>query len=411
MDNKTQELLANKFSKRFEEYNTRVLKELAGTIKQFKELTPSQARKLAQELKYSKNYIDLLNELSKLTGQSKKELKQLLDEVARQDIEFADVYFKARNMETPIYENSKTYQNIVKSVADTTGEDFVNLAKSTGFTFLDNKGHIKFLDMKETYYKLIDECVYAVNTGIESYDSVINKTINQLADSGVKRIVYANDGKRQYTQRIDTAVRRNVMDSMRETTIKINEELGKRFRYDGWEITVHSEPAPDHMYVQGHQFRKEEFDKFNNDEDCVDVNGIEYPATSKETGRDRRSIGQYNCYHTAFPIIVGVSKPLFSDEELKEIIENNNKKIEIDGKEYTKYEVTQLQRKIETEIRKSKDKHIMYKTTDDRLGILKEQKRITELTNKYKEISKKANLTEQLDRTRVSGYRRSKISK
>ena len=52
-----------------------------------------------------------------------------------------------------------------------------------------------------------------------------------------------------------------------------------------------------------------------------------------------------------------------------------------------------------------------YKETDDKIGMLKEQKRITQLTRKYKEISKKADISEQLDRTRVSGYRRSKISK
>ena len=48
----------------------------------------------------------------------------------------------------------------------------------------------------------------------------------------------------------------------------------------------------------------------------------------------------------------------------------------------------------------------MYKETDDKLGMLKEQKRITQLTRKYKEISNKAGLNIQLDRARVSGYKR-----
>ena len=406
MNNTTQNKLADLFAKRFEDYNTKVLEELAKVIKQFNGLTYTQASKLAQQLKYDKSYIDLVDELSKLTSKSKKEIKKVLEETVKQHTEFADTFFKARNMKTPVYENDTYLKELVNSVANVSEGDFVNLAKSTGFAFLDKKNHIQFLNMKDTYYKVIDDCVYAVSEGKATYGESIRKIIKQLSDSGVRRIVYVNDGKKQYTQRIDTAVRRNVLDSIREVSIESQKEFGKRFRADGVEITVHENPAPDHMNVQGHQFRNEEFDKFQNDEDCEDVNGIKFPATSEETGRDRRSIGQYNCYHTVFSIIVGVSQPLYSDEELEKIKERANEKINIDGKEYTRYEATQLQREIETQIRYAKDRHIMYKEVNDKEGMLDEQLRITQLTRKYKEISNKAELREQLkQRASVSGYK------
>ena len=407
MDNKTQEELAKLFSKRFEEYNTLVLKDIAEMIKKFKGLNYTEAHKLAQQLKYDKSYIDMVDELSKLSGKSKKEIKDMLEEVAKQNIEFADTFYKARNMNTPIYGESKTLQNIVNGVVNVAGDDFTNIARSTGFAFLDKDNHIQFLNMRDTYYKVIDDCVYAVQTGQDTFDNVMRNTINQLAESGVRRIVYANDGKEQYTQRLDTAVRRNILDSIRQVSNETQIEFGKEFNADGVEVTVHSNPAPDHASVQGHQFTLKEFKKFQNDQDCVDVKGNRY--SSEHNGKDRRSIGQYNCYHTVFSIIVGVSDPLYSDEELQEIIDKNNQFIEIDGKQYTKYEVTQLQRKLETEIRKSKDKHIMYKETDDKIGMLKEQKRITQLTRKYKEITNKANIPSQLDRARVSGYKRASV--
>ena len=103
MDIKTQRLLAKKLSKKFEDYNSKTLEEIADMINKFKSLTPSQARKLAQQLKYDKSYVDTIDELSKLTGQTKKELKEILDKIAEQNIEFADVYFKARKMKTPVY--------------------------------------------------------------------------------------------------------------------------------------------------------------------------------------------------------------------------------------------------------------------------------------------------------------------
>ena len=409
MNNTTQNKLADMFSKQFEEYNTEVLKKLAEVIKKFDGLTYSQAYQLANQLKYDRSYIDLVNELSKLTGKSKKEIKKVLEETVKQHTEFANTFFKARNMETPVYENDLYLKELVNSVAKVSEGDFTNLAKSTGFAFLDKNNHIQFLNMRDTYYRVIDECVYAISEGKATYGESIKKIIRQLSDSGVRRIVYANDGKKQYTQRIDTAVRRNVLDSIREISIETQKEFGKRFNADGVEVTVHENPAPDHMNVQGHQFTNEEFEKFQNDEDCIDVNGIEFPAISDETGRDRRSIGEYNCYHTILSIIVGVSKPLYSKEELEQIKEKATEKIDIDGKEYTRYETTQLQRGIETEIRYAKDRHMMYKEVNDRNGMLDEQSRITQLTRKYKEISNKAGIREQLNRASVSGYRPIKI--
>ena len=410
MARKGEELVATKFSKRFEDYNTKVLEELADIISKFKELTPSQARKLAQQLKYDRSYTELLDELSRLTKMSKKEIKIVLEEIAKEDIEFADIYFKARNMQTPIYENTKELTNIVDAALKMSEGDFVNLARSTGFTFLDRDKHIMFLDMKDTYQKVIDDCVYAISQGKESYSTVMEKTINQLVNSGVRQIVYANDGKRQYTQSIESAVRRNIMDSMRQVSMETSMELGKRFDADGIEVGVHENPAPDHMYVQGHQFKMTEFEKFQNDTDCVDVNGIEYPATSKETGRDRRSIGQYNCYHGIRQIVVGIHKPLYTDEQLQEIIDANNKGVEYEGKHYTLYEMTQLQRNIENEIRKCKHEHIFYKKLDDKPKVLYYQKRINQLQNKYKEVTAIAGVRDRLiERSRVKGYNKINI--
>lgn len=409
MNNTTQNKLADLFAKRFEDYNTEVLKKLAEVINKFNGLTYTEASKLAQQLKYDISYIDLVNELSKLTKKSKKEIKKILEETIKQHIEFSDTFFKAKGMDTPIYKNDIYLKELVNSIAKVSEGDFINIAKSTGFAFIDKTGHLMFLDMKETYYKVIDECVYAISQGKDTFGNSMRKTINQLADSGVRRIVYANDGKRQYTERIDSAVRRNILDGIREVSIEVQKEFGKRFDADGVEITVHENPAPDHEYVQGHQFTNEEFDKFQNDEDCEDIKGNKYPAISDETGHDRRSIGQYNCYHTVFSIIIGVSKPLYSEEQLQQIIDKNNEKVEIDGKEYTKYEATQLQRQIETKIRYEKDAQMMYRETGDREEAEKHQLKINQLTHKYKDISKKANIREQLKRARVSGYRPIKV--
>ena len=74
-----QEKLLSVFDKRFENYNTKVLEELGNVIKQFKDLTPSQAYELGQQLKYNTTVKDLLDELSKISGLSVKDLKVILE--------------------------------------------------------------------------------------------------------------------------------------------------------------------------------------------------------------------------------------------------------------------------------------------------------------------------------------------
>ena len=96
---------------------------------------------------------------------------------------------------------------------------------------------------------------------------------------------------------------------------------------------------------------------------------------------------------------------------MNDIIKKNNQKIEFDGKEYTKYECTQLQRKLELEIRKQKDTQIMAKASGNMELVGEAQQKITQLTHKYKELSDVSGLPTKMQRMRVSGYKRTKIKK
>ena len=64
-----------------------------------------------------------------------------------------------------------------------------------------------------------------------------------------------------------------------------------------------------------------------------------------------RRIGTLNCGHSAFPIILGVSEPTYTDEQLEEFKRQNAEGVTYQGKHYTTYEATQKQRQIERAIR------------------------------------------------------------
>ena len=396
-----QEKLLSVFDKRFENYNTKVLEELGNVIKQFKDLTPSQAYSLAQQLKYNTTVKDLLNELSKISGLSVKDLKAILEKVAKENIGFADVYYKSRGLETPIYSENRALQRLVNSVYKIAGEEFKNIAKSTGFRLLGDNGEPLLLDIDETYKYVIDKCVIAVSQGKETYQQSMRSTLKQLSSSGVRKIEYESG----YSRRLDTSIRQNILDSIRQVSNESQKIFGEEFDSDGVEVSVHEMPAPDHELVQGRQFSNEEFENFQNDRKAIDYTGMVFEPEFE--GHDRRSISEYNCYHYIFSIVLGVSKPQYSDKQLKEIINNANKKTTFDGKEYTQYELTQLQRRIESAIREAKDTQILARASENNELVLQSQTRITQLTTKYRQLCSVSGLPNKLStRASVPNYRR-----
>lgn len=398
-----QEKLLSVFDKRFENYNTKVLEELGNVIKQFKNLTPSQAYKLGQQLKYNTTIKDLLDELSKISGLSIKDLKAILEKVAKENIGFADTYYKARNLETPIYSENKTLQRLVSSVYNISGAEFKNIAKSTGFRLLGDNGEPLLLDIDKTYKEVIDRCVIAISQGKETYQQSMRSTLKQLSSSGVRKIEYESG----YSRRLDTSIRQNILDSMRQVANESQQLFGEEFDSDGVEISVHQNPAKDHETVQGRQFSNKEYEKLQSTGVATDYNGEVIDIRIKD---NFRPISTMNCFHYIFSIVLGVSKPQYSNEELKKIIDDNEKGAELDGKHYTNYELTQIMRKLETKIREQKDLQIMARASDDKDLILQAQTKITQLTNKYKQVVKISGLPNQLStRGRVSNYHRVSI--
>lgn len=106
-----------------------------------------------------------------------------------------------------------------------------------------------------------------------------------------------------------------------------------------------------------------------------------------------------NCRHRRFPFVEGVSERTYTDEQLEHI--DDGLGCEYDGRKYTAYESTQMQRRVERQIRKQKRLRYAYKaaglTEDAQAANIK----LRRLNAKYKEFSKAAGLPEQRERLKV----------
>ncbi len=386
MNNDKLNLALERFVRRFEEFNTKVLEEFGKTIKKFEKLTPSQAHKLAQQMKNGRDIEKILADLERISELSKKDIEELLEITAKENIEFANTYYEAKKMDKVSYEDSKQFQNLVKAVEKTTKGEFTNLSKTTALKLLKDNGKPLYLDIKKAYNEVIDRCVLAVATGQMDYQKAMYDTIKQLSSSGVKKVYYDNKGKQAYARRLDSSVRMNILDGVRQVNIGIQEQVGKEFGANGVEVSHHVNCAPDHIYIDGQQFSKKKFEKINNNL--------------------TRPVASMNCRHFVFSIVLGVSSPLYTKKQLEQDRKNNEKGFEYEGKHYTLYEGEQLQRKIELAVRQQKDLQIIAKASGNKDTIAKAQQNITNLTKEYKKFSEVAGLDTKMNRLRVVGYKR-----
>lgn len=391
MDNNKLKLAEERFYSRFEALNSEILQEFGKTISKFEGLSVSEAHILAQQMKNGREIDKIMEDLEKASQLSRKDLEELLEIAAEENIEFANVYYEAKGMDKVSYKDSKQFQDIVKSVEKTTQGVFANLSNTTAIKLLKDNGEGYLKGIREAYEDVIDRCVLAVSTGQNNYQKAMYDTIKQLSNSGVKKVYYENEGKKPYARRLDSSVRQNILEGVRQVNIGIQEQVGKEFGADGVEVSHHVNCAPDHIHIDGQQFSKKKFEKINNNL--------------------TRPVASMNCRHFVFSIVLGVSSPLYTKKQLEEDRKNNEKGFEYEGKHYTLYEGEQLQRKIELAVRQQKDLQIIAKASNDKDTISKSQSNITQLTQKYKELSKISGLPTKMDRMRVVGYKRTNVAK
>lgn len=238
------------------------------------------------------------------------------------------------------------------------------------------------------YQQLVDRAMSAMQLGPEGYQSTIRSVLRGAARDGLRVV----DGMRevQYqsgmSRRLDTAARQNVLDGFRAVMQQTRDEAGKAFGADGVEISAHKLCAEDHLPYQGRQFSLEEFERLN------------------QTLRRPIAKGMWNCSHVAEPVVLGISEPAHTEEELAEYRRSSLEQVTIDGKTKSRYQWTQEQRRIETAIRREKDVAIAAKAAGDDVLRRECQQRIGDLRKRYDSISQAAGLEVRTDKMAASGF-------
>lgn len=393
------ERLSERLVNRIEELNLYMIEKLGEQIVDIGTLTPSQLREVFQSIKYGNSLDDIAYQLADITNKNVKDIYEIFEEVAKQSQEYARQFYEYKNTDFIPFDENKILQQQVRTIAKATADEYLNMSKTFAYTFYSESGIKEFSSLSETYQKVTDRAILSLSQGRESFDTVMKRTMRELASQGLRTVDYASG----YSRRADSSVRMNLMDGTRRLNRELQMQFGKEFGSDGVEISHHKNAAPDHIdTIDGKQFSTK---------GEVTIDGITYKDYDTVNNSLDRHVGELNCYHYIYSIVLGVSKPLYSKEELETDKRANEEGFEFEGKHYTMYEGTQLQRQIETKIRQYKDRQIGAKTINDIDEVYHCEEKIRQLTQKYKELSDVSGLPTKVDRLRVEGYTKISVKK
>ena len=385
---------------RQEAINIFVIQEIATQIRRIGELSPSSLYKLERLFKTGSDVKKINEELAKRTALQVKDIKKLIKDVAKDGYVDAKPFFDYRHKSFIPFDDNTEIQRLVVSIANQTADEYVNLSNAQAFMLRDLKNPKKLVPtpISKAYQSVLDEAIQAVQMGVLDYNTAMRRTLDQVSQSGLRAIYQAESG-RIHTQRMDTAVRRNLLDGVRAISQGVQDEVGEEFGADGKEITVHNYSAPDHEPIQGHQFSNEQYERLQSEQSFHDYQGRSFQAIG-------RPIGYWNCRHFTYSIVLGHSKPLYTDEQLEKFKADNAKGYTLpNGRHLTMYECTQYQRQLETKIRYAKEGKIAADYAGDEAKAAEYVAKVSRYTKQYRSFSKNCGLSPKLNNIRVNGYK------
>lgn len=369
---------------RYHDVIVKYLQKVGKVINEIGHLNQSSINLLVQLRRMGVDTQAIERELQKVTRLTKKDIRNLYKKAAQEANTDARFEYVTKGVEP----DSVRWESLVEDIWKQTAGTMDNLANSSVIT--------------EHYREAIDDAVQAVTMGAGDYNSTIRETVKRMGRSGIQveyeSTYLAADGQlKHHKRRLDSAVRQNVLDGIRQVQQKAQELIGEEIGADGVDITAHPNSAPDHEPVQGRRFDLANFQRMQSGQDFEDVDGNHYTGF-------KRPITQWRCRHLIFYILLGVTRRMYTDEQLESWEQDNEKGCVIDGKQYTKFQATQLMRSIETEIRRQKDTAVLAKASGDDVLRRECQSNINKLTKKYNSVAAAAGLRKQMGKTQVEGF-------
>lgn len=361
-------------------WENRSLKYIGARIKKIGELTPADAKALNNMAMVKGDMDVIIKDLAKTTGQNISEIEKMFADAIESQHNDLKYLYDYRNKPFIPFSENKELQSLVKAYARTSAKDMLNITNTKALGFVTKDG---FADMKTALYKTMGKATLEVATGSGNFEMAMRSAIEQLGGSGVQ-VHYGSGVNRS----LESVVRQNILWGVKQASNEYYDMVGEELGCDGIEIDFHSNPRPSHEFMQGKQYSLD---------GAKVVNGIKYESATEAL----RALEDYGCLHFKTPIILGVSEPAYSPQELKRLKEENEKPITIGDKTMSGYEWKQAMRNLESEARRTKREISMADGAAYKTFVERKQKRLKAIRKKYNEIAEGSGIKAQPEKMRM----------
>lgn len=270
-------------------------------------------------------YDDIVQLIADRTDACTAQVKALFEDAGVQTVEIDNSLHEAAGaLPIDIRQDSSTRQVLEAGYKKTLGT-MQNLVRTTA------------TQTQTAFIQTCDRIYMQVSSGAFSYQEAIMNALRALADTGAT-VSYPTG----HTDRMDVAVRRCVLTGVGQTAAAVSLRQAEDASCYLMEITAHSGARPDHAEWQG------QLVTITGKDAGKIIDGLRVFTLSEIGYGSGEGFKGWNCRHNWHAYYPGFSTPNYTPEELKKLDEPC---ISYNGKLYTEYEVSQMQRAQERRIR------------------------------------------------------------
>lgn len=308
-----------------------ILQDVARRIGKMDAVTPTANWQLWRYQQTEALRNDVVKLLAKYTGKSEATIRRLLLQAATEAMEREDAIYYHYNLEPTPFEESPALNNLLDAGARQTCGTWSNLTATTANT------------VTGAFERTLDAAWGKVSTGAFDYKTAVKQAVDSLADE-MPMVTYPSG----HTDSIEVAARRAVLTGVNQTAGRLQEARMDEMHVEFVETSAHGGARPSHAEWQGRRFHRG---------GAVNYKGKHYPDFEAATGYGTGAgLCGWNCRHTFFAVFPELGDPpQWTEESLQEL---NARSIEYNGKLYTQYEVNQMQRARERNVRKWKKRYL-----------------------------------------------------
>ena len=354
-----------------------ILADMARRINGFDMFIPSAQYQMQVLEEMGALQSDIVAELSRLTGKSRKELAAIMREAGMKSLAADEALYKAAGLSSSPAAASAAVKDALAAGLKKTNGLFTNLTKTTANT------------ATKQFERALDRAYMQISSGAIDPTTAVKGALKSLAKQGVGSIEYPSG----HIDSVEVAVRRATVTGVNQTSLKMQEARADELGVDLVETTAHAGARPSHAEWQGKIFSRS-------------GKSSKYPDFVQSTGYGSGpGLGGWNCSHSFRPYIEGFPRT-YSKERLAQYEAKN---YEYNGQKMTEYEAIQEQREIERNIRRWKRENMAMQAAG--LDTTESAVKLTRWQARQTDFLKQTGLKEQRERAAVVGFDRKQAAK